>query len=245
MRLTTGRTRALRHRALVVRHVAFEDLGILDSVLADHGLKVTYWDAGIDSVQAIAEAGDPDLLVVLGGPIGADDDAAYPFLVAEHELVRTRLLSGRPMLGICLGAQLMARALGGGVSSGDRVEIGWAPVDLTAVGARSVLAPLAGLDVLHWHGDRIILPESVGATVLASMPTTPVQAFAVPGGLALQFHLEADPARIDRWLIGHAHELAANGLDPRVIRADSAARGPRLVDVGRQVVADWLTAVGL
>lgn len=226
---------------LALRHVSFEDLGVVAPVLANRGLVAHYWDAGVDPVSELEDA-DPALLVILGGPIGARDEALHPFLDAELALIRRRLDAGRPVLGVCLGAQLIARALGGGLRAGD-AEIGWAPVDLTAAGEASVLAPLAGVPVLHWHGDRIVLPEGVES--LASTATTPVQAFATASALGLQFHLEADPSRIDRWLIGHAHQIGANGLDPRVIREDAARLGPTLEPIGRRVVADWLDAVGL
>ena len=143
---------------LALRHVSFEDLGVVAPVLANRGLVARYWDAGVDPVSELEDA-DPALLVILGGPIGARDEALHPFLDAELALIRRRLDAGRPVLGVCLGAQLIARALGGGLRAGD-AEIGWAPVDLTAAGEASVLAPLAGVPVLHWHGDRIVLPEA-------------------------------------------------------------------------------------
>lgn len=227
--------------ALVVRHVAFEDLGILAPVLAQRGLDVRYWDAGRDDPAALLRA-DPDLLVVLGGPIGAFDDDLHPFLRAELQLLHRHVDANRPTLGICLGAQLIARTMGGRIVPG-APEIGWAPVDLTPAGGASVLAHLAGVEVLHWHGDRIVLPEGVGS--LATTASTAVQAFETPRALGLQFHLEADPARIDQWLIGHAHEVASVGLDPRRIRADAERCGPALVPLGQEVIGDWLSRQGL
>jgi GMP synthase (glutamine-hydrolysing) len=154
------------HRtAIAVRHVAFEDLGLLAPILADAGWASSYCNAPTDDLgdPSLAEA---DLLIVLGGPIGVYDGADYPFLGAEIALLERRLARGLPMLGICLGAQLMARALGARVFSGPVKEIGWWRISLTEAGLASCLAPLADAAsaVLHWHGDTFDLPAGWPAT---------------------------------------------------------------------------------
>ncbi|WP_028708709.1 glutamine amidotransferase [Propionicicella superfundia] len=222
--------------AVTIRHVAFEDLGVLEPLLAQRGFRVTYLDAGIDTLSPAAAA---DLLIVLGGPIGVYDTDAYPFLSAEIDAVAARLADRRPTLGVCLGAQLMARALRADVRATGRHEIGYAPIDLTAEGGRSVLAPVAGVPVLHWHGDEFAIPD--GALRLAGTSGFPNQAFALGDwALGLQFHLEADPSRIERWLVGHAHELASCGIDPRTIRADAREHGATLADAAREIFGTWL-----
>ncbi|MDR2252798.1 MAG: glutamine amidotransferase [Bifidobacteriaceae bacterium] len=227
--------------ALAVRHVSFEDLGILEPLLAGRGYQVSYLDAGIDPVTAAVSL-DCDLLVVLGGPIAVYESRAYPFLVDELDAIAARLAAGRPVLGICLGAQLMAAALGAAVGPTGRKEIGYAPLTLTRAGRDSVLAPLDGVRVLHWHGDQFAIPAGAGR--LAETPGFPNQAFALgEHALGLQFHIETDPGRIERWLIGHACELAAAGLDPGAIRADAAAFGPGLAAAGAQVLNAWLDAL--
>ncbi|KAB1655369.1 glutamine amidotransferase [Pseudoclavibacter chungangensis] len=226
-----------RH-ALAVRHVAFEDLGILGPVLAEHGFEVELLDAGIDRITA-ERLREPELVVVLGGPIGVSDTAAYPFLAAERSGLATRMQAGHPTLGVCLGAQLMASALGATVESTGRTEIGYAPLTLTAEGRHSVLAPLDGVPVLHWHGDQFAIPA--GARRLAETPGFPNQAFALGDALlGLQFHLEGDHTQIERWLIGHAHELASAGIDPVAVREDAARHGPRLADAARLVFDAWI-----
>lgn len=183
---------------------------------------------------------EPDLLVVLGGPIGAFDETAYPFLADTLALLRERLARRLPVLGICLGAQLMARALGAGVAPMGHKEIGFAPLALTLDGERSVLAPLAnGTPVLHWHGDRFEIPP--GAESLAATPLCPHQAFALgTHALALQFHLEADLSRIEQWLVGHACELAAAGVDLQALRSGAREHGAALAQAAQAVFGAWL-----
>ncbi len=223
--------------AVVVRHVPFEDAGILGPLLTARGYRTRVLDAGIDALGGPAL--DADLLVVLGGPIGVNDVVTYPFLRDEVDLIAARVADGGPVLGVCLGAQLIAAALGASVAPTGRVEIGYAPLSLTAEGQRSVLEPLGDVPVLHWHGDQFQVPG--GGVRLAETPGFPNQAFSRgPGVLALQFHLEADHTQIERWLIGHAHELAANGIDPRTIRSDAAHHGPELAARARAVFAAWL-----
>lgn len=229
--------------ALAIRHVPFEDLGILAPLLAARGYTHSYLDAGIDPLTPEAVL-DPDLVVVLGGPVGAYDTDIYPSLVDERNAVAARLRSGRPILGVCLGAQLIADALGAPVTPTGRKEIGYSPLTLTDAGRGSVLAPLDGVPVLHWHGDEFAIPA--GAARLAETPGFPNQAFSVgPSVLALQFHLEADHTQIERWLIGHAHELATSGVDPNWLRSDAAAHGPALREAGAAVLGAWLDRIGI
>jgi GMP synthase (glutamine-hydrolysing) len=228
-------------RCVTIRHVLFEDLGHFADVLTGRGWDVSYLEAGVDPLHGL----DPlaaDLLVVLGGPIGAYEDDRYPLLRDELRILETRMASARPTLGICLGAQLMARALGARVYPGPAKEIGWAPLALTAEGRRSALCHLdaSATPVLHWHGDTFDLPA--GATRLASTPITANQAFSVGANLlGLQFHAEADARRIEQWLIGHACEISGvAGLSLDALRAESRAHGPALARQGRHFFGQWL-----
>ena len=230
-------------RALAIRHVAFEDLGILPPLLAARGFSPSYRDAGVDRLDDLRLA-QQDLLIVLGGPIGAYEEDRYPFLTDELRVIGECLRNNVPVMGICLGAQLVARALGARVYPGSAKEIGIAPVALTASGRQSCLRHLegAGHQVLHWHGDTFDLPA--GATRLASTAITPNQAFSVGTRvLALQFHLEADPAQLERWLIGHAAELSGAGIDVAALRAQCREQGPGMALAGAKVTQEWLAAI--
>jgi GMP synthase (glutamine-hydrolysing) len=227
--------------ALAIRHVHFEDLGTFGPVLKAHGYSVAYADAGIDDLAAIDDAAQ-DLLIVLGGPIGAYEEAIYPFLEAELALIARRLESGRPILGLCLGAQLMARAMGADVRPGPAKEIGWAPVTLTEAGLAGPLQHLGSDPVLHWHGDAFTLPD--GAERLAATGICPNQAFSRgPAVLGFQFHPEAAVEGFERWLIGHAAEIAEVKLSPDILRRETMLYGPTAAERGRRVLTDWLAGL--
>ena len=230
-------------RALAIRHVAFEDLGLLAPLLAERGFSARYAEAPTDDLAA-EDPLAPDLVVVLGGPIGAYEEALYPFVRDELRLIERRLAAGRPMLGICLGAQLMARALGARVYPGARKEIGWGELALSPEGKESALRHLDGTRVLHWHGDTFDLPA--GARRLASTDITANQAFAWgAAALALQFHAEAAGAGLERWLVGHACEIAATpGVTVEGLRRDTRECTPAMERAGRALFAEWLDALG-
>lgn len=227
-------------KAYAIRHVAFEDLGLWTPLLTAEGRSVRYFQAGIDDLHPCLHDA-PDLLVVLGGPIGVYEQAQYPFIDDELAIIRERIAKDLPTIGICLGAQMIAAAMGAKVYPSGMKEIGWYPLTLTSAGHQSCLQYLADSDakVLHWHGDTFDLPD--GATLLASTAQTPNQAFAVGSNiLALQFHIEADPRLIDQWLIGHACELSQAGISPSSLRDASKKISISFRAMSAQILSHWL-----
>lgn len=227
-------------KAVAVRHVSFEDLGLLEPLLREHGFDITYIDAwDIES----RDIGNPDLLVFLGGPISVNATEDYPFIDKEIALARARIGNDAPTLGICLGAQIMNRAIGGTVRPGTDKEIGWAPITLTAAGHTSVLAPLHDVPVLHWHGDVCEPPSGIDS--LATTPACATQAFAPsPNTLALQFHIEAGSDGIEPWLIGHTAEIASvPGLAIQHLREQTARYGSLLHSRAAKVFQHWMSAI--
>lgn len=225
--------------AVALQHVAFEDAGILQPLLLAQGWQLQTLQAGVD---ALDDAETADLLLLLGGPISVNDGAAYPFLADSLALLQRRLQQQRPTLGICLGAQLMARALGATVAPSGGKEIGFAPLLLTDEGQRSPLQALQGIPVLHWHGEAFELPA--GAQRLASTPACRHQAFAIGNhALALQCHPELDARQFERWLIGHAAELQQAGIDPADLRAQARRYGAPLAAAATTLFDHWLQAL--
>ena len=174
------------------QHVPFEGLGCIGTWLAAHGI-----DAGstrFDEAARLPAVRDIDLLVVLGGPMSANDTERYPWLAAEKSFIRAAVDEGKRVLGICLGAQLIASALGARVYRNAAREIGWHPIASTPAprGSEAFQFPSA-LQVFHWHGETFDLP--VGSVQLARSVACENQAFQVGARvMGLQFHLETTPA---------------------------------------------------
>jgi GMP synthase (glutamine-hydrolysing) len=229
---------------LAVRHVGFEDLGAFAAPLRHRGFDLHYVEAGDTDFDGL-NMQTPDLVIVLGGPIGVYEAKAYPFLSAEIEAVRRRLAGGKPMIGICLGAQLVAAAADARVYPSGVKEIGFAPITLTDAGRASPLAPFAAAPItLHWHGDTFDLPE--GAALLASTDLVAHQAFSIGARvLGCQFHPEAGGAGFEHWLIGHAAELASAKIDVAALRADNARYGAALARQAEAVLDNYLEHAGL
>ena len=140
-----------------IQHVAFEDLGSLEDTFYQLGFRVRYFEAGVDDLSKAYE--HKGLTIILGGPIGVHDTKDYPFIQKEIDLLKIRLKNNLPTIGICLGAQLIAAALGAKVYSGTTKEIGWNKLTLTDHPINPLNA-LQNIEVLHWHGDTFDLPAN-------------------------------------------------------------------------------------
>ncbi|MGA7965925.1 MAG: glutamine amidotransferase [Gammaproteobacteria bacterium] len=227
--------------ATVIRHLGFEDLGSFAEVLEMHDYHIQYREAGLDDL-AVSDPLASELTIILGGPLGVYQEADYPYLSTEIDIARRRIDAARPTLGICLGSQIMARALGAEVLVAEKDEVGWAPIELTAEGRISPLAHLEGVHVLHWHGDRFELPAD--AERLAATPACPNQAFRISNYLlAVQFHPEVNWPELERWLIGHTRALTERNESIPRLRAESRRNCSTLEPAARRMLEDWLSGL--
>ncbi|MBC7441006.1 MAG: glutamine amidotransferase [Ramlibacter sp.] len=228
--------------AVVLRHDATIHLGNLEPVLREHGYSVRYVDTLTEDVRAI----DPeaaDLLVVLGGEMGVYQADLFPALHDEVELLRQRLGAARPVFGVCLGAQLMANALGSRVYRGPTNEIGYRSVEPTEAGADSPVRHIAGVPVFQWHSDTFDLPDTV--TRLAGSPQYGNEAFAIGNwALAVQFHPEVTEEMHEAWLSASEAEVAAEGFDPEELRRDRERYSSGMQRASRAMFSEWLDGLG-
>lgn len=232
--------------ALVVQHLPLGNIGSYGKLLRRKGWRLTTLETGVHDLAA-ADVDGADLLVMLGGPLGVHDDADFPFLRDELRMIERRLQDEKPIFAVCLGAQLMARALGARVYRGQQPEVGWHKIRLTDAGTDSYLRHL-GPDkttILHWHRDTFDLPK--GAVRLASTDSFENQAFSSgKNALAIQFHAEAEVENTEPWLIGHLHQLGNYPrTSPAELREDFARFAPILERQAQLAFGEWLESVGL
>lgn len=226
---------------LAIRHVHFEHLGALEPLLIEAGYAVRYVEAPTANWPALPL---PDVLVVLGGPLSVNDERDYPFLIPELGLVKAQLKAGGAVLGLCLGAQLLARAFGCRVYPMGQQEIGWAPLEATESGRQHPLRHLLerGAPVMHFHGETFDLPA--GAELLASTALCKNQAFAVGArALGLQFHPEVTAELLESWWVGHTGALSELKLSIPELRERSYENAPRLLAPLRAFLTEWLAAL--
>lgn len=205
-------------RALVFQHELHEDAGLFAPALARVGFTLQTRFREVDPSDEHA-----DLVVVLGGTMAAHATASHPFLDAELELLVRRLQRGAPCLGICLGAQLLARAAGGRVFRGEAgTELGGLPVQWTVSGRSDPVLGVAAATLLvaQWHQDT--WAEVPGAVPLATSERYAAQAFRIGPSYAFQFHLELDAAAFTQWLQLDADALLANGHDTATLLRSAA-----------------------
>ena len=222
-----------------IQHLAFEDLGSLEDIFYELGFRVRYFEAGVeDLTKAFQHDG---LVIILGGPIGVYETEDYPFLQQEIDGLKQRLALNLPTIGICLGAQLIAHALGARVYAGHQKEIGWSPLEIRYA-TDNILKPLENTPVLHWHGDTFDLPEQ--ATLLASSTVYSNQAFQVGNAiLALQFHLEVIEETLEKWLIGHTAEIRQAGISIPQLRHDNFQYANDLAHQTGQIIRQYLERI--
>jgi GMP synthase (glutamine-hydrolysing) len=225
--------------ALIIRHVPVEGVAGFREPIEQAGYEVDRIDVA-DPACATIDMLAPDLLIMMGGPMGVYEHEVHSWIPGHLARRAARLDANRPTLGVCLGAQMLAAALGAEVFPGPAKEVGFHPVNFTPEALAGPLRHLDGLPMLHWHGDTFTLPPEV--ELLASTPLYAHQAFRRgPNLLALQFHAEMglDP-RFDSWLDQWPDAVVAAGTDAGTMRSAHAAHGPNAVAAGRRMIADWL-----
>jgi GMP synthase (glutamine-hydrolysing) len=224
------------HSILVLRHACEVPLGSVAGVLAEAGLPFRYVDL-FETVPARLPLEDAAGLIVLGGAMSANDVAEYPFLHAELGWIRAAVDRRLPLLGICLGAQLLAKALGARVYRNRVKEIGFFNVELTAAAGRDRLFGGRGPSetVFLWHADSFDLPR--GAVHLARGKQCPEQAFRYgESAYGVQFHVEMTPELLEAWLSEPGFERQIEelpGVDAAAIRAAAAQRFPAMREFSR------------
>jgi GMP synthase (glutamine-hydrolysing) len=228
--------------ALVLRHAAEIHLGNLEQVLIEHGYTVRYIDTlGPGGVHGIDPA-EAELLIVLGGEMGVYESESFPVLTDEIALLADRLAAERPVFGVCLGAQLMASALGSTVYRGPSNEIGYRLVEPTAAGQDGPLRHVAGIPMMQWHSDTFDLPA--GTTRLAGSAAYGNEAFAIgEWALAVQFHPEVTAQMHESWLASSDAEVRAEGLDPEALRRDREMHSGAMQAASRALFSEWLSGL--
>ena len=224
--------------ALVIRHQDEVHLGSLAPVLEQSGYRIEYVDAA--SIEGAPD--DADVVIVLGGDMGAYETEQYPFLVDELAFLADRLGAERPTLGICLGAQLMSDALGGRASRGKTNVIGFRDIQLTDAGRDSPLRHFDRVPVMQWHGDSFRLPA--GATRLASSAEYSNEGFRLGDyALAIQFHPELTAEMYEQWAAGGADELATENLAVDDLLAQRDRHHAAMQRAAAAMLTEWLEAL--
>jgi GMP synthase (glutamine-hydrolysing) len=226
--------------ALIIRHVPYEGVAGFRAPIEAAGYEVNRIDVSDPDFSQV-DLVEPDLLIMMGGPMGVYEQDLHPWIPCQLRRLARRLEAGRPTLGVCLGAQMIAAAMGAEVYAGHAKEIGFHPVSVHQ--PDGLLRHVIDVPVLHWHGDTFALPHDV--ELLASSDLYANQAFRRgPNILALQFHAEMglDP-RFDAWIEQGAAAMAEAGTDEPKLRTAHDAHGAAAVAAGQAMIAEWLTCL--
>ena len=231
-----------RKTALIIRHVPYEGVAGYRAPIEAAGYEVDRIDV-TDPAFATLDLRGPDLLIMMGGPMGVYEQDSYPWIGCQLRRLALRLEADRPTLGVCFGAQMMAAALGAEVYPGPAKEVGFHPVSVHEHAADSPLRHIDGVPILHWHGDTFTRPDNV--EMLASSHVYDHQAFRRGRNiLALQFHAEMglDP-RFDAWIEEWPESVIEAGGDEAALRAAHDTLGPAAVAAGQAMIGEWLAGL--
>ncbi|MBI4971401.1 MAG: amidotransferase [Candidatus Omnitrophica bacterium] len=213
-------------KILVVQHVSYESSGIMAPYFKKSGHIVNHFKLYDKKSRFTKDLFKNDVFLFMGGPMSVNDVKEFPWLVDENLFIQDLLAKEKGVLGVCLGAQLLAKALGARVYPGPKKEIGWYTVDLTKEGLEDNCLqslerePRNRVRVFHWHGETFDLPKKT--VCLAGSKICRNQAFKLnPRTYAVQFHLEMDRPLINRWLVHGRDEIVKSGFKSGVIREES------------------------
>lgn len=225
--------------ALIIRHVPYEGVAGYRQPIEEAGFHIDRIDVADPAFNAIDLRG-PDLLIMMGGPMGVYEQEQYPWIACQLRRLRLRLEANLPTLGVCFGAQMMAAALGAEVYAGPHKEVGFHPIRLNEAGKSSPLRHLDDVPVLHWHGDTFTPPDNV--ELLGSSHLYDYQAFRRgPNILALQFHAEmGEDERFHAWIEEWPESVMEAGGDEASLRAAHDRYGPPAVAAGRKMIGEWI-----
>jgi len=229
-------------QALIIRHVPYEGVAGYRQPIEAAGYAVDRIDVADPAFPSLDLAA-PDLLIMMGGPMGVYEQEAHPWIACQLRRLAGRLEADRPTLGVCFGAQMIAAALGGRVYPGPVKEVGFHPVQVHERAAGGFLRHLEGVPVLHWHGDTFTLPD--GAELLASSHLYDHQAFRFGRNvLALQFHAEmGEDERFNAWIEQWPECVVEAGGDEADLRRAHDELGPGAVAAGRAMIGEWLATI--
>jgi GMP synthase (glutamine-hydrolysing) len=211
----------------------------MEDVLRGHQIQFSYIQTHA-GMPVPVEMADHVGLIVMGGPMGVYEQAKYPFLRDEMHLIESALKLGRPVLGVCLGSQLLAAVVGAGVKKGERKELGWHAVTLTETAAQDALFTGVSTEFwpFHWHGDVFSLPRQ--AVGLASSRQTPHQAFRYgKNAYGILFHLEVTREQISQMVLDFADELQEAGGTATEITEQIPRHLPVLQEIAGEVFDRW------
>lgn len=226
-------------KALIIRHVPYEGVAGYRQPIERAGYHVDRIDVA-DPAFSSVDLTEPDLLIMMGGPMGVYETDRHPWIACQLRRLARRLDADRPTLGVCLGAQMIAAALDARVYPGSAKEVGFHPVEILEAGASSPLRHLDAVPILHWHGDTFTLPDNV--ELLASSHVYEHQAFRRGSNvLALQFHAEmGEDPRFEAWMEESPESVIEANRTEKGMREDHARLGPPAVAAGRRMITDWL-----
>jgi GMP synthase (glutamine-hydrolysing) len=232
-------------RVLAIVHQADAGPGVFTAAVAGAGHQLEEWLLP-EAPEPPADPFSYDAVLTLGGAMNADQRNRHPWLAEEDELLRELIERGKPLLGLCLGGQLVAGAASAAVGRAPRPEIGWHRVELTDEGRRDpLLAPLApSFEALQWHGYRFALPA--GAVALAESEVCLQGARVGERAWALQFHPEVSAADAAHWIEDYRSDEDAVriGIDPVALAAETKAKIGAFNQLGRELCGRWLAQAG-